>query len=171
MILSQTHKMNKSVFYLACRLFDRLSPAAKIIDIMHSLLRLFLSLLAVVNLVACEKLSGEAVVLEKEHIAAALPGDTPGPEKVENTPRPLADDEITVDSYVMKKDVRGTGRDPRAQQHEQWIVKVRTVGDGRTFNVSADKAQFDKLSQGDRIQVDYRLGKYTKTVWGAEIRN
>jgi hypothetical protein len=43
------------------------------------------------------------------------------------------------------------------------------IYDGRTFNVQADQGHFDKLTEGDRIQVRYRLGKYTKTVWGAEI--
>jgi hypothetical protein len=29
--------------------------------------------------------------------------------------------------------------------------------------------QFDKLKEGDRVRVRSQLGKYTKTVWGAEI--
>jgi len=40
---------------------------------------------------------------------------------------------------------------------------------GRTLNVQAEQGQFDKLKEGDRIQVKYRLGKYTKTVWEAQI--
>jgi hypothetical protein len=28
---------------------------------------------------------------------------------------------------------------------------------------------FDQLTAGDRVHVRYRLGKYTKTVWGAQI--
>jgi hypothetical protein len=40
---------------------------------------------------------------------------------------------------------------------------------GRTLNVQADQGQFDKLKEGDRVRVRYRLGKYTKTVWDAEI--
>jgi hypothetical protein len=35
-------------------------------------------------------------------------------------------------------------------------------------NVRAEQG-FDELKEGDRVQVRYRLGKYTKTVWGAEI--
>ena len=45
----------------------------------------------------------------------------------------MADDEIAVDGYVMKPEVRGTSRDPRALSHEQWIVKVRMLSNGRTF--------------------------------------
>jgi hypothetical protein len=84
-------------------------------------------------------------------------------------PCPIGDDEITVDGHVMKPDVRGTSHDPRALQDEQWLVKVRMIDDGRTFNVQADEGQFDKLKAGDRVRVRYRIGKYTKTVWGAEI--
>ena len=78
-------------------------------------------------------------------------------------------DEITLDGYVMKREARGTSRDPRALKDEQWLVKVRMIDDGRTFNVQADQRQFDKLKEGDRVQVRYRIGKYTKTVWSAEI--
>ena len=65
--------------------------------------------------------------------------------------------------------VRGTGRDPRALKDEQWLVKVRMISDSRVFNVPAEKAQFENLNDGDGVQVNYRVGKYTKTVWGAEI--
>ena len=71
---------------------------------------------------------------------------------------------------MMKPEVRGTSHDPRAFKDEQWLVKVRMVYDGRTFNVQAQQGQFDKLKEGDRVQVRYRLGKYTKTVRGAQIR-
>jgi len=33
----------------------------------------------------------------------------------------MADDEIDVDGYVMKPELRGTSRDPRALHHEQWL--------------------------------------------------
>ncbi len=71
--------------------------------------------------------------------------------------------------YVMKPEARGTSRDPRALKDEQWLVKVRMSDNGRTLNVQAEQGQFDKLKEGDRIQVKYRLGKYTKTVWEAQI--
>src|SRR5947209_7621628 len=111
---------------------------------------LALILLAVFSIVGCEKQSGEALVLGKEHIDAAptvaavtesehaaSPGDT---AKIEELPRPMRDDEIAVDQYVMTRDVRGTSRDPRAMKDEQWIMKVRMIYDGRTFNVETDQS-------------------------------
>ena len=121
----------------------------------------------------CEKNSGEAVVLAKEHIDAALPtAETPNAESTPNPDeqlRPMADDEIAVDEYVMKPEARGTSRDPRALKHEQWIVKVRMLDNGRTFQVPADQARWEKLRENDRVKVRYRTGKYTGTVWAAEI--
>jgi hypothetical protein len=127
----------------------------------------------IIPLTGCDKKSGEAVVLAKEHIDAALPTtETPNTETTPNRDeqlRPMADDEIAVDGYVMKAEARGTNRDPRALKHEQWIVKVRILGDGRTFQVPADQAKFEKLRENDRVKVRYRTGKYTGTVWAAEI--
>ncbi len=55
---------------------------------------------------ACEKNSGEAEVLEKKHIDAALPtAETPNAKSASSPDeklRPMADDEIAVDGYVMK---------------------------------------------------------------------
>jgi hypothetical protein len=121
----------------------------------------------------CEKNRGEAVVLAKEHIdAAPPPAETPNMQS-EPSPnaqlRSMADNEIAVDGYVMKPEVRGTSRDPRALQHEQWIVKVRMFDNGRTMQVPADQAKWEKLRENDRVKVKYRTGKYTGTVWAAEI--
>jgi hypothetical protein len=141
-------------------------------------LRFVFGLLAIFCLAGCEKQSGEAIVVVKERIAAAPPiretslaGPAASPNEISTSAelRPIADDEITVDGYVMKPDVRGTSRDPRALKDEQWLVKVRVVNNGRTLNVRAEQGQFDELKEGDRVQVRYRIGKYTKTVWGAEI--
>ena len=81
----------------------------------------------------------------------------------------MAHDEIAVDGYVMKSEARGTSRDPRALTHEQWIVKVRMLDHGRTIQVLADRAKWEKLRENDRVKVRYRTGKYTGTVWAAEI--
>jgi hypothetical protein len=136
-------------------------------------LRFVPGLLAILCLAGCEKHSGEAIVLTKEHIAAAPPASetaTPnGSTTTEEELRPIGDDEITVDGYVMKPEVRGTSRDPRALKDEQWLVKVRMIHDGRTFNVQAEQWQFDKLKEGDRVRVRFRIGKYTRTVWAAEV--
>jgi hypothetical protein len=131
------------------------------------------ALLVMSFLCCCDKKSGEAVVLSKEHIDAAPPNkETPNAQSA-STPeaelRPMADDEITVDGYVMKPEVRGTNRDPRALSHEQWLVKVRMLDNGRTFQVPADQAKWEKLRENDRIKVRYRTGKYTGTVWAAGI--
>ena len=130
-----------------------------------------LSLLLVLG--GCEKKSGEGIVLLKEHIAAALPiAETPNTQSApspDEQARPIAADEITVDGYVMKPEVRGTSRDPRALNHEQWIVKVRMLDNGRTFRVRADQAKWEKLRKNDRVKVRYRVGQYTGTVWDAEI--
>jgi hypothetical protein len=60
-------------------------------------------------------------------------------------------------------------KDERATNREQWIVKVRMLGSGRTIEVHADRAQWEKLRENDRVKVRYRAGKYTGTVWDAEI--
>jgi hypothetical protein len=130
-----------------------------------------LSLLLVLG--GCEKKSGEGIVLVKEHIAAALPiAETPSTQSApgpDGQARPIADDEITVDGYVMKPEVRGTSRDPRALKAEQWLVKVRMIDNGRTIQVHADQGQWQKLRENDRVKVRYRVGKHTGTVWYAEI--
>jgi len=41
----------------------------------------------------------------------------------------------------------------------------------RRFNIPIDRAHYDKVTIGDRIKVKYREGKYTGTVWGAEIED
>ncbi len=61
-------------------------------------------------------------------------------------------------------------KDARATNHEQWIVKVRMRDNGRTIEVRADRAQWEKLRENDQVKVMYRVGKYTGTVWDAEIR-
>ena len=130
----------------------------------------------VLSVAGCEKKRGVAIVLQKEHIAAK-----PGDERPANaataasseTPtveeRELSANEITVDQYVMDAAVRGTDLDPRATNHEQWIVKVRMTN-GRQFNVQADQSRWQKLKEGDRVFVTYRQGKYTGTIWDSEIR-
>jgi hypothetical protein len=138
-------------------------------------LTLFAQLVLIVSLTGCDKKSGEALVLEKEHIAAREVSEAPSPAAAaapDATPeyKPIGADEIVVDGYVMHPEVRGTSRDPRAMDHEQWIVKVRIIADGRQFNIHADQPQWEKVKEGDRIMVSYNVGKYTKTVWGAEIR-
>jgi hypothetical protein len=152
-----------------------------------------------IGIAGCEKNRGEAIILTKEHIDAAppnaetpkaglaapsepniSPGDVQGTARPTGTQagsasatdpqiRPMPDDEIAVEGYAMKPEVRGTSRDPRALQHEQWLVKVRMIENGRTFQVPSDRAQWEKLRENDRVTVRYRASKYTGTVWAAEI--
>lgn len=60
-------------------------------------------------------------------------------------------------------------KDGRATNHEQWIVTVRMLDSGRRIDVRADQAQWEKLRENDRVKVNYRVGKYTGTVWDSEI--
>lgn len=140
-------------------------------------------LLSAMGLGGCTKKHGEAIVLEKEHIDAAEPTPTPSATPVkavaaaEESPAPeyvkreLAADEIVVDSYVMKKEVRGTGKDPRAYVDEQWLVKVALAKGGREFTVRTDRAHYNKVKVGDRIKVTYHQGKWTRTVWSARMED
>src|SRR5215218_339799 len=61
-------------------------------------------------------------------------------------------------------------KDQRPTNHEQWIVKVQMRENGRTIEVRADRAQWEKLHEKDQVKVTYRVGKYTGTVWDAEIK-
>lgn len=98
----------------------------------------FMAGMAVVLSFAGLKKSGKAVVLEKEHLVAREVTPTPRTEQTasprelttslnasasneEEKPRELRKDEIVVDTYVMKEDMRGTRQDPRAMSDEQWI--------------------------------------------------
>ncbi len=115
-------------------------------------------------------------MLEKEYIAACAPTASPtaSPDVMTLEPtssaepnlRPMAADEIEVGGVVMKADARGTSHDPRALAEEQWLVQVRTTT-GRTFRVQTDGARFAKIREGDRVQVWYRVGKYTNTIWSS----
>ena len=145
---------------------------------MHSkvFLGIIVGFVVILGLAGCEKKSGQAIVLEKEHIAIM---EVPPKKQATDSNKSANDaakvteigpDDITVDAYVINKNVRGTSRDPRATGHEQWLGKVRMIDDERQFNVQADMAQFDQLKEGDRVRVSYRIGKYTGTVWDSEIR-
>ena len=83
--------------------------------------------------------------------------------------RPTVDNKIDMHGYIMKPEVRGTSRDPPPLMHEQWVVKVRMLDNGRTSQVPADQATWGKLCENDRVKVRYHTGKYTGAVWAAEI--
>jgi hypothetical protein len=137
--------------------------------------RFALMLFLALSLAGCAKKHGVAIVVEKEHIDAAeiKPSPSPGvsPANEESVIREMTPDEIVVDGLVMKKDVRGTSKDPRAMHDEEWLVKVEMVEVSRAFNIHTDKAHYDRVRVGDRIKVSYSEGKYTGTVWGSEIED
>lgn len=151
----------------------------------------FVSLHLIIVLVAglafsgCSKKRSQAIVAGKEHIDVAerkpsptatpsiddvkdRPAETP---QVEGTLREMAPDEIAVGGIVMKKEVRGTGKDPRAKDEEQWRIEVQIVDNGQWQTILTDRAHYDKLKVGDRIKVAYYQGKYTGMVWAAEIED
>lgn len=150
------------------------------------------ALLVIAGFAGCSKRTAEAIVTAKEYIAAGEERETATPspaptsaasvsptsrpesvtyEEVElEEPKPLAEDEIVVDGYVMKKDVLGTSKDPRAYPGlEQWRVSVRLVEGGRSITVRAKQAQFERLKVGDRLKVRYSEGDFSGTVWSAAI--
>ncbi len=61
-------------------------------------------------------------------------------------------------------------KEERATNNEQWIMKVRMLDNSRTIQVRADRGQWEKLRVNDRVKVAYRTGKYTGTIWDAEIK-
>jgi antitoxin (DNA-binding transcriptional repressor) of toxin-antitoxin stability system len=137
--------------------------------------RLAIAFFLALSLASCWKKRGEAVVVAKEHIDVAqiTPSRSPGASPANEEPvyREMAPDEIDVDGIVMKKEVRGTSKDPRAGSEEKWLIKVEMVGVSRSFNIYTDRAHYDKVKVGDRIKVRYSEGKYTGTVWGSEIED
>jgi hypothetical protein len=148
-------------------------------------LRFAVVFLLALSFAGCAKKRGEAIVVEKEHIDAAeiRPSPSPGSPAAENRETPkspggeerviqeMGPNEIVVDGYAMKKDVRGTSKDPRAGSDEKWLVKVEMVQVSRRFNVHTDRAHYDKVKVGDRLKVKYSEGKYTSAVWSAEIED
>ena len=159
---------------------------------MRNSLHCVIGLIVVLGFASCNKKSGEAMVLAKEHIAAREPTPTPSAESSAIPTEPVAsfteatpgsdestsgeevitelhEDEINVNGYVMMKNVRGTGKDPRATDQERWIVSVKMVADLRLVDVQTNQARWEKLKVGDRIKIIYQQGKYTGTIWNSEI--
>lgn len=138
------------------------------------------------SLTACAWKHGAAIVLEKEHIdvaestlspsspspVAQVTGEiTKSPEGEEPLVQEMALDEIAVDGYVMKKELRGTSKDPRAGSEVKWLVNLAMTQGGRPLNVHTDRAHYERLKLNDRIKVKYSEGKYTSTAWSAEIED
>ena len=138
-----------------------------------------LSLLVAIAGGGCETRHGEAIVRDKEHIPVAEA--VPSPSAISSThpangaaapnDEPIPGEEIvTEEKEDSGTDVRGTRKDPRASDHEQWIVNVEMARDLRRIELRADQPQWAALKVGDRVQVTYKIGKYTGTVWDARIQ-
>jgi hypothetical protein len=85
---------------------------------------------AILLVAGCQKKEGQAVVLSKEHIAAAEPKPSESPSEMTPPPvREMARDEIAIDGVVMKARDRGTSRDPRAFQDERRAHLQRPGGE------------------------------------------
>jgi hypothetical protein len=131
---------------------------------------LFVAGLAVIlSFAGCERKSGEAVVLGKEFVPALKIAET-----FKDQPVAIQDKRSPSVEKTTGEDAKATAQDqelpnPRAAQHDQWIVDVRMISDGRQIGVRVDPPQWEKLKAGDRVKVTYRQGKYTGTVWDAEI--
>jgi hypothetical protein len=138
-----------------------------------------LALLVLLGCSGCDQRSGEAIVLGKERIPPAETLPLPGGDEL-----PLADarsmdastfatgrkPKLGESALEQESDVRGTARDPRAVSHEQWIVNVQMVADRRLIDVRVEQPQWEKLKEGDRVQVTHRVGRFTDTVWSAKIK-
>jgi hypothetical protein len=151
-------------------------------------IRFALLVLVTASFTGCDKKRTETIVTAKEHIDAAentpspSPEPTPGKAKdgtqksssretVYKEAAPLADDEIEVDGRVMKKQVRGTSRDPRATKEEQWRVTVHIPAAKQSHTIQTDRGHYDRVKVGDRIKVVYRVGQFTSVVWYADIED
>lgn len=124
---------------------------------------------------SCEKRSGEAVVLSKECIPIAEVSPTPGEQpsssevgvEAEPSSSSLPDEEVASENEG--PDLRGTSKDPRAVDHEQWIATVRMVSDRRVVEVRVGEQRWSALKEGERVKVRYKVGKYTGTIWSSEL--
>ena len=138
--------------------------------------RALLALSAVVILLGlpgCWKKSGVAVVREKIHVPArpvsVSPNESPSPAASE-PPEALAEGNSTESVTETVDEAPQPSVDPRALDHEQWIVRVEMAADLKKIEVPVEPAQWEKLKPGDRVHVSYREGKYTGTVWSAELK-
>ena len=108
----------------------------------------FVAALTLCSLAAGAKKIGDAVVLGKEHIPPAELSVSPNEQASPNSAEPSA-------TPLMRP--------------EQWLVQVEMVTDLKKVDVQAERSRWEALRKGDRVHVTYRQGKYTGTVWSAEL--
>jgi hypothetical protein len=64
--------------------------------------------------------------------------------------------------------VEGTPREERQIDRERWLVKVE-MKNGRKAEADIDAELWKALKVGDRVWADYYEGKYTGTIWSADL--
>lgn len=105
------------------------------------------AVVAVLGLAGCRKKGGDAVVPGKEYVPAAQIEVTP--DESESPAPTVSPTPFTID--------------------EKWIVHVEMVAALRKANVCLAKERWETLKAGDRVHMTYREGKYTGTVWSADL--
>jgi hypothetical protein len=64
------------------------------------------------------------------------------------------------------------GTEPAPQEgttpHDRWLVRVE-MADGKKVDADVDKAQWNHLRVGDKVQAAYSQGNYTGTVWRIDL--
>lgn len=72
--------------------------------------------------------------------------------------------------YIPATYSSAVGEEGRELVAEQWILLVRMRDDAKRIRVSVDLPEWEKAKAGDRVKVSYSQGKYTGTVWVAELK-
>ncbi len=72
--------------------------------------------------------------------------------------------------YIPATYSTAAGEEGRELVAEQWILRVRMQDDAKRIRVSVDLPAWEKAKPGDRVKVSYSQGKYTGTVWAAELK-
>ena len=131
-------------------------------------------LIVLLSLAGCSKKSGEAIVLKKDFVparpASASPNESQATTAAEPVQAPAEEDAVSTETTTAEEETSGPALDARAVDHEQWIVTVELVADLKKIDVRVEPAQWEKLKPGDHVHLSYRQGKYTGTVWSAELK-
>jgi hypothetical protein len=78
--------------------------------------------------------------------------------------------EVVGRDYIPATYSSTAGEEGRELVAEQWILLVRMRDDAKRIRISVDLPEWEKAKAGDRVKVSYSQGKYTGTVWAAELK-
>lgn len=120
--------------------------------LLRQLIALAAGLVLLSGFAGCWKRNGEAVIIGKEYVAAMEISATP---KADNNASPIepvtgdspkqlagSDDLATVEPEESTGvDDQGPAQDPRATDHDQWIVNVRMTNNARKIDVRVEPPQ------------------------------